>query len=560
MTLGGFYAQSNCSIQKHKHGKMYDMEEWVLARLKQNYKGKIHTDESSRQAVSTDASIFKVVPAAVAIPEDIEDLKTLVRNVTAVASDGANVSLSPRGAGTCMSGGSLTESIMVDMKPYFSWVGEVNTREKSVWVGAGTYHRDVEAAVSKQGLLFAPYTSSKDLCVIGGMVGNNASGEKSIRYGATVDNVMAVTMIAADGNEYEFGSIGAEVFAEKIKQDDLEGHIYRELDKMIESNWDLLQKTRPKVRKNAAGYQLWRVVNQNQDDFNVAKLICGAQGTLGIVTSVKLRLVEKFNHRRMLIIPINDLSQLALAVQTVLAHHPEGLETYDNHTYALAETYLPDEAKSAVISKGQHLVLMAQFVEHTKDQTDHYADVCKKALERKKFKVHTVRSDTEAEAHWRIRRASFKMLMEHPHKGMRAVPFIEDTIVSTDHYGEFLASLEAILADYDMVYTYAGHIGDGSIRLIPLVDLEAADAADKVFELARRTYDLTFAFGGSMSVDHNDGLIRTPFLPRMFGEDVMELFADVKFLFDPLNIFNPGKKVGITEGYAKAHMIRTNKA
>jgi FAD/FMN-containing dehydrogenase len=536
------------------------MEEWVLSRLKQNYKGKLHTDESSRQAASTDASIFKVVPSAVAVPEDVEDLKTLVRNVSALASEGQNISLTPRAAGTCMSGGPLSESIVVDMKPYFSWVGDVNVKEKSVWVGAGTYHRDVEAATAPHKLLFAPYTSSKDLCVIGGMVGNNASGEKSIRYGATVDNVMAVTMIAADGNEYEFGSISGEVFAEKVKQENLEGHIYRELDKMIEDNWDLLQQTRPKVRKNAAGYQLWRIVNKNQDDFNIAKLIVGAQGTLGIVTSVKLRLIEKFDHRRMLLIPINDLSQLALAVQTVLAHHPEGLETYDHHTYELAETYMPDEAKQAVASKGHHLVLMAQFIEHTKDQTDHYADVCKKALERKKFKVHTVTKDAEAEAHWRIRRASFKMLMEHPHKGLRAVPFIEDTIVSVEHYGEFLASLEAILSDYKMVYTYAGHIGDGSIRLIPLVNLEAPDAADQVFELARRTYDLTFAFGGSMSVDHNDGLIRTPFLPRMYGEEIMELFAETKYLFDPLNIFNPGKKVGMTEGYAKAHMIRTNKA
>jgi FAD/FMN-containing dehydrogenase len=536
------------------------MDEWVISRLKQNYKGKLHTDESSRQSVSTDASIFKVVPSAVAIPEDVEDLKTLVRNVSAIAAEGQLISLTPRAAGTCMSGGSLTESIVVDMKPYFSWVGEVNTKEKSVWVGAGTYHREVEAAAAQHKLLFAPYTSSKDLCVIGGMVGNNASGEKSIRYGATVDNVMAVTMIASDGNEYEFGSINADIYAEKIKQDNLEGHIYRELDRMIEENWDLLQNARPKVRKNAAGYQLWRVVNKNQDEFNVAKLIVGAQGTLGIVTSVKLRLIDKYDHRRMLIIPINDLKQLADAVQTVLAHHPEGLETYDHHTYELAEMYLPDEARLAHIAKGQHLVLMAQFVEHTKDQTDHYADVCKKALERKKFKVHTVIKDSEAEAHWRIRRASFKMLMEHPHKGLRAVPFIEDTIINIDHYGEFLASLEAILSDYNMVYTYAGHIGDGSIRLIPLVDLEAKDAADQVFELARRTYDLVFAFGGSMSVDHNDGLIRTPFLPRMYGEEVMELFAEVKYLFDPLNIFNPGKKVGMTEGYAKAHMIRTNKA
>ena len=537
------------------------MEEWVVDHLKENFKGALHLDELSRKAVSTDASIFCVMPLGVAIPTDVEDLKTLVRNVqNVVVGGGAQVSLTARAGGTCMSGGSLSESIVVDMKPGFNWVADPDTREKSVWVGAGTYYRDVEAALTPSKLLFAPYPSSKDSCTIGGMVGNNASGEKSIRYGATIDNVMAVRMVCSDGNEYEFSSIGGDDFAHKVQLDSFEGHIYRELDKMIEDNWDLLQYARPKVRKNAAGYQLWRVINKDQDDFNIAKLIVGSQGTLGMVTAVKLRLIEKFDHRRMLIIPINNLQQLAEAVQTVLIHHPEGLETYDQHTYELATKYMPSEALAAKVSKSHHLVLMAQFIEHSKDQTDHYAEVCQKALERKKYKVHYVAIDAEAEAHWRIRRASYSMIKDHPDAGTTAVSFIEDTIVNVDHYGEFLAALEAILADYKITYTYAGHIGDGSIRLIPLVDMHAPQAADMVFELARRTYDLVSAFGGSISVDHNDGLIRTPFLPRMYGPDVMELFVNTKNLFDPLNIFNPGKKIGATEAYSKAHMIRTNAA
>lgn len=536
------------------------MEEWVLQKLKVNLRGRLSTDASTTEAASTDASIFKVTPTAVVVPEDLEDLKTLVRNVKGIAGDGHPISLTPRAAGTCLSGGSLTDSVVVDIKGGFNWIGEVDTKEKSVWVGSGTYYRDIESVLNPHKLMFAPYTSNKDSCVIGGMVGNNASGEKSIRYGATVDNVMAVKMVCSDGNEYEFGSINADVFNQKIAQDNLEGHIYRELDKLIENNRTLLQKARPKVRKNSAGYQLWRVVNKNQDDFNVAKLLVGSQGTLGIVTSVKLRLVEKFDHRRMLIITMNDPKDLADVVQTVLKHRPEGLELYDYHTYELAEIYMPAEAKLAKISKGSHLVIMAQFIEHTKDQTDHYADVCKHELERKKLKVHMISNDNEAEAHWKIRRASLSMLMKHPYKGKRAVPFIEDTIMSIDHYGEFLSALEAILDDYDMIYTCTGHMGDGNLQIIPLVNLEAPDAASKVFELARRTYELVFAFGGSISVDHNDGLIRTPFLPIMYGEEVMEVFAETKYIFDPLNIFNPGKKVGMTEEYAKAHMILSNKA
>ena len=142
----------------------------------------------------------------------------------------------------------------------------------------------------------------------------------------------------------------------------------------------------------------------------------------------------------MLVVPINNLEELSKAVQTVLINHPEGLETYDFHTYELARKYMPEVAELAKISRDNHMVLMAQFVEHTKDQTDQYADVCKEALERLGFKVHLVTKDNEAEAHWQIRRASYKLLKDHPYPGTRAVPFIEDTIISVDHYGEFLAA------------------------------------------------------------------------------------------------------------------------
>ena len=534
------------------------MEDSVKKWLQENFKGELLEDKKSLNTASVDASIFQVMPELVAVPKDVEDLKTLIRNVNALKDSGNEVSVSARAGGTCMSGGSLNQSVIVDMKPGFSWVEDFDTKNKTVWVGSGTYHRDLEKEAIKHNLLFAPYTSSKDICVIGGMVGNNASGEKSIRYGATVDNVMAIRMVCSDGNEYEFGSLSPQQLREKLSYDGFEGDLYRQLNDLVEQNWETVVGARPKVRKNAAGYGIWRLWNKDKTDFNIAKLVVGSQGTLGFVTSAKLRLIEKLNHRRMIVIPIKELSSLALGVQTVLANSPEGLETYDYHTYDLAKKYLPQEAKLASIADGEHMVLMAQFVEQTKDQTDHYAEVCKKALERKGFTVHMVTDPHEVDAHWAIRRASFKMLMEHPDPNTSAVPFLEDTIVPIEHYGEFLAAVEAILTDYDMIYTYAGHIGDGSIRLVPLVNMEAEDAADKVFELMRRVADLVFAFGGSMSVDHNDGLIRSSLLARMYGDDVAQLFKQVKAIFDPKNIFNPGKKVGASTAYAKEHMKRVN--
>jgi FAD/FMN-containing dehydrogenase len=226
------------------------------------------------------------------------------------------------------------------------------------------------------------------------------------------------------------------------------------------------------------------------------------------------------------------------------------------------------EAALASRAEGSKLVLFAQFAESTEVATRAVVERCKQALEKvpdRNFKPAIIDNLEEAAAHWAIRRASFKLIKNYAEGNMRAVPVIEDTIVDVAKYGEFLARLQLILSDYNMKYTFAGHIGNGSIRLIPLVDFAASDAVDKVFDLARRTYELVIEFGGSISVDHNDGIIRTPFLNMMFKPEILAIFSQTKKIFDPHGIFNPGKKVPAsnppigTLDYAKAHLSRVNK-
>lgn len=519
----------------------------------------IQTDEQLRKKYSVDASIFEVVPSGVAVPDSLEWLQKIVRSSVDSARNGDGVTIAARSGGTCMSGGSLTEGVVVDMTQGFSWIGEVDRKAHTVWVGGGTYFRDVEASLGEQGYLFPSYPNSRKICGIGGMIGNNASGELSVRYGATSDNVEAVRMVLADGNEYEFGPLSAKQLDEKCSLDNLEGHIYRSVRALVEENWDLIWSKRPKVRKNAAGYALYRVWDRDKKVFNLAQLFVGAQGTLGIMTAVNLKIVPKPKYDRMVVVEIADLSRLAEALKIIVSHHPAGVEMYDKHTYELAKEFLPEHAAAAAQSAdGKEMVLFAWFSEASKDATDHAEAVCQRALKRAGYLCHTVKSEKERTAHTEIRRDSFQLLKDYAKGSQRAVPFIEDIVVAIDHFGEFIGALEAILSDYDMVHTFAGHIGDGSIRLIPLVNMEADDAVERVFELAQRVYDLVFAFGGSMSVDHNDGIIRTPYVERMFGPEMVTLFAAVKDIFDPFNIFNAGKKVGGTLEYAKAHMSRTN--
>lgn len=516
-------------------------------------------DEATRKKYSVDASIFEVMPKGVVQPDSTDWLQHIVRGAVESARNGEPVTIAARSGGTCMSGGSLTEGIVIDMTHGFTTIGDLDEKSQTIWVGGGTYFRDIEAALDAKGYLFPSYPNSRKICGIGGMVGNNASGELSIRYGATSENVNAVRVVLADGNEYEFGPLNQQQLDKKCAQDNLEGHIYRSVRAVLEENWDLIWKKRPKVRKNAAGYALYRVWDRDKTVFNLAQLFVGAQGTLGIMTAAQLKVVPKSQYERMVVIEIESLDKLAGALQIVTSHHPLGVEMYDKHTYDLAKEFLPEHARAAASAEGKEMILFAWFSENTKDATDHAEAVCQRSLKRAGYSCHTIKDQKEYEAHIEIRRDSFQLLKDYAKGSQRAVPFIEDIIVSIEHYGEFIGALEAILSDYEgMVYTYAGHIGDGSIRLIPLVDMEAPDGVDTVFELAQRVYDLVFAFGGSMSVDHNDGIIRTPYVERMFGREMVEIFETVKNIFDPFDVFNIGKKVGGSLDYAKASMSRSN--
>ena len=521
-------------------------------------KGEADNSPATRKKYSRDASIFEVVPAGVVYPKDEQDLSALIHFVTKQRQHGQAVSLTARNGGTCMSGGPLTESLVVDMSRHFTHVGKLNTHSRSLWVQGGVMHLEVEKATQPDGWLFAPYTSSRDICGIGGMIGNNASGERSVKYGPTSSNVKNLKVMLSDGNVYEFGPMTAAEVEKKKHLASFEGKIYRQITELLDKNWYLINHNHPRTKKNAAGYALWDLWDEHRSHFNLARLFVGAQGTLGFVTEAELKIVPLSKAHRMLVVPISELHELTPVVKTLLSFNPEACETFDHHTYELAERVHPEDAQRAHVAKGKHMIVFGIYAGDTQKQADAQANKARAALSASGREVYWIEEDAAVESFLLIRRKSFKMLLENPTPSYRAMAFLEDTIVPLEHYGEFLAALESILADYDMTYTYAGHIGDGSIRLVPLVNVERDRAAEQIMELESRVNQLVFAFGGSMSVDHNDGIIRTPFLEEMYGAEMNRLFAEVKHIFDPLNIFNPGKKVGGTYDYAVQHIITKN--
>lgn len=503
-------------------------------------KGEVSDDPSIREKASTDASIFKVSPELVVYPKDSDDLSNLIKFVSEKNKNGESLTLAPRVGGTCMSGGSLTEGIVLDMTKYFNGVGEV--KDGRINVMSGAFYRDLEKETLKSGMELASYTSSKNICGVGGMLGDNASGERSIKFGATDRQVISFRAILSDGNIYEFRPLNRVELEEVMKREDLFGRVHKEIYELIEKNEGKINERFPRVKKNAAGYALNEVWNKDKTEFNLGRLFIGSQGTLGIITEATFKLVPILENVQMLVVPLSKLSGIPKIVKIFRKHNADIVETFDYHTYNLAKTYLSEDAMRAKIADGEHMVIFAEWGGENVNDVESLMEIARKEIEECGFSPKIVSDESEALSFLNIRRASFKMLLDHPYPDTRAAAFLEDTIVDIEKYDKFLERLEKILEDYDLTYTYAGHIGDGSIRLVPLINFEKERAQEMILELAEKVYDLVFEFGGSMSVDHNDGYIRTPFLEKMYGEEIAGLFKEVKRIFDPQKVFNGTKK------------------
>ncbi|NCS83124.1 FAD-binding oxidoreductase, partial [Candidatus Saccharibacteria bacterium] len=380
----------------------------------------------------------------------------------------------------------------------------------------------------------------------------------SIKYGPTSANVNEVQVVLSDGNEYTFGPLTRLQLEDKKKQPDFEGHIYRHMTQLLEENAHTIAAHHPRTVKNAAGYALWELWDRHQQVFNLGRLFIGAQGTLGIISEAELKLVKPGAYQRMIVTPVGDLGKLAEVVKTTLRYDPMTCETFDHFTYEFAERYYPEDAERAHVARGKHMVILSVFEADEQHRADVIAGQAKEMLEKLGHETFWIDDQATVESFLTIRRKSFKMLLDHPLANTRAQAFLEDTIVPLENYGAFLGELEAILKEYNMTYTYAGHIGAGSIRLVPLADMEADGASRRIMELEAKVNDLVISYGGSISADHNDGIIRTPFLEKQFGPDMVKLFEEVKNLFDPNGIFNTGKKVGGTYEFALSHIITKN--
>jgi len=547
-------------------------------------RGDVSSDTEEIKKMSRDASFFTRTPELIVYPKDAEDVRAVVKEIASARSAGARVSLTGRAAGTDMSGGPLTTSVVLSFMKYMNKMGQVELGSSTgksdgyAMCEPGVFYRDFEKATMVKKLILPSYPASRELCAMGGIIANNSAGERTLEYGQTERYIEEMDVVLSDGSTATFKSLTPEEVDDKKKLQTLEGNIYREMDALLTKNAALIEQHRPKVSKNAAGYGLWRVRDERTGATNLAKLICGSQGTLALWTSAKLRLIKPKEHRAMMVIFLKDLDLLPEIIKRVLPLNPESFESYDKHTFELAVHFIPamlsqmgwvkaarlgvdflPEVAMVAFGGVPEMILMAEFAEDTLELADKKAEEAKAALADMKLTIKIEKDEKESEKYWIVRRESFSLLRKNM-KDLYPVPFIDDFVVPPTCYPDFLPKLNKLLDQYKehMVYTLAGHVGNGNFHLIPLMDLTKEENRKIVLELAPKVYELVIAEGGTTTGEHNDGIIRTPYLTMLFGPEMTALFAQTKKIFDPLNIFNPGKKVGGTFADIERDMITTN--
>lgn len=543
----------------------------LAGTLEKLIEGEVDNSTKAKDFYSHDASMFELRPEVVVFPKNSSDIQELVKYVVKQKSKQPELSLTARSAGTCMSGGAISQSIVMDMTRHFNQVEEVDS--KSARVQPGVHYRDFEVETFKHDALLPTFPASRELCTVGGMVANNSGGEKSLQFGKTEKFVQELQVVLSDGNEYTIRPLKREELDTKLAQDDFEGQLYRDVFKLVDENYDAIKQAKPKVSKDSTGYHLWNVWDKKKEIFDLTQLIVGSQGTLGIVTDIKFKLVPKPKESGSLIIFLDHMDNLGEVIKKVITHKPATFEGFDNYTLMLSFKLFFYFHKTlgwpATIKLGLQLLpsllkfrrgipKMVLIVEFTADTDEEVVQKVRNLHEdMKQFGHDALFEEDETEEKEKkfqiMRRESFNLLRNKVHDKHTA-PFIDDLVVPPQHLTKFLPELRQIIKKYDLLATIAGHMGDGNFHVIPLMKFELESEKAKIEPCMREVNELVLSYGGSMSGEHNDGMSRGPWLSQQYSEEIVDYFKEVKKIFDPKNIFNPHKKTDADWEFSMSHL------
>jgi len=519
-----------------------------LAELAQRLKGELHYDSTMLTLYATDASAYREMPQAVAIPKDIDDLKTLI----AFARE-HRTSLIPRTAGTSLAGQVVGNGIVVDVSRTFTKILEINPEERWVRVQPGVIRDELNMALKPYGLYFGPETSTANRAMIGGMVGNNSCGSNSVVYGSTREHLLEVKALLADGSEAVFTSLPSQPFPEK----GLEGAIYAKTFEILSNpeNQAEIRKNFPKksVERRNTGYALDMLLDcepftENGPAFNMCRLIAGSEGTLCFLTEIKLSIIQPPPKAQGLVCAhFNTIDEALRSTITALKYKPQAVELIDNYILECAAEN-PEQSKNAFFVQRKAdgsfpIILVVDVSQNTKEEVEKVAAELIEDFKSEGIGFHypLLHAD-DTKKIWTLRKAGLGLLANLP-GDEKAVAVIEDTAVDVYDQPAYIRDFNEILHKNGISAVHYAHAGSGEIHLRPIINLKTKEGHAQFRMIAEEIATLVKKYDGSLSGEHGDGRLRGEFIPQMVGPKNYELFKEIKLTWDPYNIFNPNKIV-----------------
>ncbi|HLU89362.1 MAG TPA: FAD-linked oxidase C-terminal domain-containing protein [Cyclobacteriaceae bacterium] len=509
----------------------------LINELKKSIKGEVLADDYSLGMYATDASIYQIKPLAIILPKDEADVKKAVD-----IARNRNISLLPRGGGTSLAGQTVGAALVIDFSKYMNRILEINPEQRWVRVQPGLVRDELNQELLKYGLHFAPDPATSSRANVGGMVGNNSSGTKSILYGKTVDHILDARVLLADGTELLLEELSPTEYTKKEQEDTREGEIYRKFKETILKNKEEIKRRFPKVMRRVGGYNLDEFVYQ--DRWNLAKLITGSEGTLAVSLELKLNLEPLPAFKSVAVVHFAELLESIKAVELMLNYRPSAVEILDRTVLNLSKQNLTTSQHTHFIEQDPAAILIVEF----------YGESAEEVMERPRAMVEALKvrglgyaypvfpEGREYDDVWIVRKKGLGLMLGI--KGdKKPLPFIEDAGIPIAFLPEYIDQVLKICAKYKTEVSMYAHASVGVIHVRPILDLRKEEDIENLKKIADETFELVLKYGGSWSGEHGDGLVRSAYNERFFGSTIYRAFLDIKQLFDPANRMNPGKIV-----------------
>jgi FAD/FMN-containing dehydrogenase/Fe-S oxidoreductase len=514
-----------------------DMQATALQQyLLRHVNGEVRFDATTRRLYSTDASIYQIAPAGVVIPRTPQALRAAVQ----IAME-MHMPVTPRGGGTSLSGQSIGPGLIVDCSKYLNNILTIDPTSRTARVQPGVVLDQFNRALAPYGLQFGPDVSTASRANLGGMIGNNSAGARSIVYGKTIDHVRRLRVVLSDGSETELGPVGGLEWERRGEAGSREGGIYREVRRIVTQQASEIQRRYPKVLRRVSGYNLDALLGR---DVNLASLVVGSEGTLAVTMEAEVSLVAKPAVRGLLVPQFVSLASALDALAACLEFKPSAVELMDQMLIDLSRSQPKLRDAMNAIPGRPAALLMVEF------SGDDDAEISARVhdLQRRLHGVAGLMESVPAldpsllDPLWNLRRAAMPLLFRTPGK-RKPITFIEDTAVAPARLPEFIARFRDVLHRYGTDGAFYGHASVGCLHIRPLLDLHLPEETAKMRQITEEISDLVLEFGGSLSGEHGDGLARSEWNRKMFGPQLYEAFREVKRAFDPHNLLNPGKIV-----------------